>query len=506
MQVWQPDPVTLLIPKDLPPLVLDRLRVALTYTDLSVMFEVRKVRKQAWRFQNEMDWKAEIARLLKLSEVCLLRDCGDHYETHSGLSELVCRTLGADLKLNFSYPEPDPLPFSHPPSFDPHPYQREALDRLTEKRHAGIQHGTGLGKSLIIALAIRRLGLRTLVLAPNTSVAEQLHQVLSGWFGEKYVGAYFDGKKKIKHITVGNAQTLTRIHKDHSDFGKLRQSQVFIADESHLCPASTLAHICFGLAREAPYRFFFSATQMRNDGADLLLDGITGPIVHEMTVRQGIEGGYLARPYFHMTSVPSHGVQVFSDPMKNQRHHLFYNPAVVRQVGMLCNTAFRAGVPTLVLTREVEQFNRLLPYLRVPVSFAHGTLGKGESVQPEFRKSDPNRQVAEFNAGRSKLLVGTTCISTGTDIKPTRLLIYWQGGSSEVQVRQAIGRGTRLDAGKTSFHVQDFWPLSPSGDRLKIDGGNPDIRPTSWGPGYHAKARKDIYDDISGPVEESSAP
>ena len=482
-------------------MTLDRLRAALTYTDLGVMFEVRRVRTQAWRFQNEHEWKAEIQRLTALADICLLKDAGDWYETHSGLSDLVSRTLRTEVTKEFTYPEPGLLPFSNPPDFEPHPYQLQALEKLIAARHAGVQMGTGLGKSLIIGLVLRRLGLKSLVLAPNTSVADQLHRVLAGWFGEKHVGTYFDSKKKIKTITVGNAQTLTRLHPGQADYEALRKVQVFVADESHLCPADTLANGCFGVASGAPYRFFFSATQMRNDGADILLDGITGPIVYEMSVREGIEQNYLARPWFHMTMVPSNGVQVFTDPMKTQRHHLFYNPAVVREVGKLCNTAAQAGMPTLVLTREVEQFNRLLPYLRHPVSFAHGTLGKGDNIQPQFRKSDPNKLVAEFNAGRSQLLVGTTCISTGTDIKPTRLLIYWQGGSSEVQVRQAIGRGTRLHplTGKTSFHVQDFWPLSPSGDQVKIFYDNPDIRPKSWGPGNHAKARKGIYEDISGP-------
>jgi hypothetical protein len=60
---------------------------------------------------------------------------------------------------------------------------------------------------------------------------------------------------------------------------KLSKAQVFIADESHMTPAKTLQEVCFGLLKHAPYRFFFSATQMRGDGLGLLLEGIVGKIV-----------------------------------------------------------------------------------------------------------------------------------------------------------------------------------------------------------------------------------
>jgi superfamily II DNA or RNA helicase len=35
-------------------------------------------------------------------------------------------------------------------------------------------------------------------------------------------------------------------------------------------------------------------------------------------------------------------------------------------------------------------------------------------------------------------------------------LIYLQGGTSEIKVRQAIGRGTRIVPGLTDFWVVDF--------------------------------------------------
>jgi len=110
----------------------------------------------------------------------------------------------------------------------------------------------------------------------------------------------------------------------------------------------------------------------------------------------------------------------------------------------------------------------------------------------EFHKSDPTELVKRFNEGKLPILVGTSCISTGTDIPVVKFLVYWQGGSSEIQVKQAIGRGTRITSNKNFCHIVDF----------KVDDRHMDSN-GRWkrGPvGRHADIRKEIYDDLYGPV------
>jgi superfamily II DNA or RNA helicase len=354
-----------------------------------------------------------------------------------------------------------------------------------------VTHNTGLGKTFILANLIKRLGLKTVVMAPNTGIAEQIFLEFQKLFGEKYVGAYFDGRKTPKKlIVIANAQSLTRVKPDHEHWEVLNSTQVFIADESHQCPASTLASVCFGVLADSPYRFFFSATQLRNDGSGILLDGITGPIVYEMSVREGVDKGFLARPQFHIKHLPPNGDFVPNDVNEATRHHLYYNPAVVREVGRLCNLAAARGLPVVVLIEEVEQFTKLLPYLKFQAGFAHGTLTENKSKVPkEYWESDPNKLVAEFNELKYPILIGTSCISTGTDIRAVKFLIYWQGGKSEIQVKQAIGRGTRKIPGKDKCFVTDFHIDPPE-----------DVR--SWPIGKHAQERKRIYEELYPPVFE----
>ena len=492
-------PSKLRIP-DLDGFTEDRLRTALTYTNNAAAFEVERLKKTAhWYTGKQETFEALLQEAKAKVKCCLLFKDEGGFWTYSGLTNYVSSTLRMPSTSNVQYPPTNLLAWDRKPNFEMYPYQQTALQKLLEAKHAGVSIGTGMGKSFIIANLLKALGLRAVVMAPSASITSQLYRDYCNLFGKKNVGLYGAGKKEVgKRITVATAQSLTRVEEGSKAWEFFSNSPVFIADESHQCPASTLAAVCFGLMKNSPYRFFFSATQMRGDGADMLLEAITGPIVFEKTVNEGIREGYLAKPTFRTYDVPPNGSYSSKDADRMSRHHLLYHPKVAEFVGRLCNTAHKAGMPCLVLIEEVEQFTRLLPYLRCPVGFAHGPLdpkGNAKKVPVEFHKSDPDGLVSDFNAGKLQLLVGTTCIGTGTDVKPVKMLVYWQGGKSEVQVRQAIGRGTRLSPGKTVFNVVDFRPMPPD----LVD-------PKKWAPTRHAIARRRIYEDIGGSVLESVLP
>src|SRR5690606_731997 len=48
------------------------------------------------------------------------------------------------------------------------------------------------------------------------------------------------------------------------------------------------------------------------------------------------------------------------------------------------------------------------------------------------------------NKSEAKVLIGTSCIATGTNIYPMRYTCNWVGGSSEIKTKQgAVGRTVR---------------------------------------------------------------
>ncbi len=435
------------------------LAVGLTYADKAAEYTYLRFKKASWmlsklgpeKFQEELD------RLKAERKKSLLFEDEKGFYTYAGLAPLVSSITGLQVENQVEYPAKKLIAWDNPPPYQPYPYQLDSKNALSDAKHAGIEVGTGLGKSYVIQLLVREHGLKTIVMTPSTSISEQLYRSFVKLFGKKNVGKFFGTKKETsKLITVANAQSLTRVTPDSPHFEALSKVKVFIADESHQCPAATLESVCIGVAVGAPYRYFLSATQLRADGRDLVLDGITGPIVYRKTVKEGVDEKYLAKPLFRTISVPSESKFEGSDANEMTRAHLYYNDAVNEKIGNLVNASVAAGRPVLVIIEEVEQFTRLLPHFRYEAKFAHGPLGENKAKVPQpYWESDVTQLVDDFNAEKFPILVGTSCISTGTDIKAVKTLVFLQGGKSEVGVRQAIGRATRLNPGKTNCTVID---------------------------------------------------
>jgi len=141
--------------------------------------------------------------------------------------------------------------------------------------------------------------------------------------------------------------------------------------------------------------------------------------------------------------------------------------------------------PTLIIIEEFKQFTLLKNYLSVPFEFVHGGASSQDvkDILPkEYWKCDIEQSVKNFNEGKTKLLIGTSAISTGVDLKPVGCLIYLQGGTSEIKVRQAIGRGTRPVP-----EFKDFWVID-----FNIVGSASCER--------HFGSRKELYEDMSDEV------
>lgn len=496
MQATPVSPTRLVI--DCSPEEEAELRKLLTYKDKKISFSLMKLKKNRWladRIGVEQ-WQKQIQEMKALESKCLVFQDSQELWTYPGLLPTIRAKFPYMIvhPIQFKIPEPNPFwNWAEEPDLKPYPYQLSSKDLLLQIVHGGVEIGTGLGKSLIILLLIRHLGLRTVVMAPGESIANQLYTDLVAAFGSKHVGFFGDGKKvSKKRITVAIGASLTRIKPGSQAWKDLSQTQCFIADESHLCPAATLENVCHGLVAAAPWRFFFSATQMRGDGLDLLLQAITGPIVFRMTVKEGIDQGYLAELFFYLVKIKTQITSESGDPNDDTRDHLYYNSDVNRKAGQLASYFFqKENCRILILIKELEQFSKLLPFLGAEARLAHGGVTKeNKDTLPEaYWKSDPVQLVKDFNDEKFPILVGTSCISTGTNVKANEVTINLTGGKSEIQVWQGPkGRSTRLftfkdGRKKTRCRVIDFDVVnSPTVHR-------------------HTEARVRIYRE-SGPLQE----
>ena len=443
----------------------DDLKKFLTYKDLTVKYELDRFQKNSY-WRNSLDPERYQERLEELKDsqnVCLLKEASGKLITYSGLIE----------ELQFRYPDlgqvedklPVPksklIPWDKKPEFELRYYQKEALDRLLEVRHGNVSMPTGSGKTLIILNIVKSLGLKSVVIAPSKSIAKQIFELFKHHFSEKYVGFFGDGKKNSKKLfTVGIAASFTRIEPDTEDWKNLSQVQVTVVDESHLTATDTQEKFCTGVFKDSPYRYFFSATQLRNDGSELLLKGIIGKNVYSLTTDDLVNQGFLAKPNFLIYKAESKSAYASKDAMRMISKHIYQNTDLHKKVAEMANKSVELfGHKVLIMIDQVSQFGLLHPYLKFQTEFAHGgSISKeNQGLIPEkYLKSDSTDLVNKFNKGEIPILVGTSCISVGTDIKPVDVIYNLQAGKSEVKFTQLVGRGTRTTETKKQFYFVDY--------------------------------------------------
>jgi superfamily II DNA or RNA helicase len=466
------------------------LQEHLSYVDQKVDWELKKFKQAHWFVQKygRPAFDERLAELKAARNKTLLFEDEQGLWTYSGLANPLAEHFDDQIKVTFKRPTPNLIPWATAPKKTPRYYQALCEEKLLEQGHAGISLATGLGKSFIILSICKSLGLKSVVMAPSLNIAQQIYEEFTTAFGKKYVGAFFDGKKQFdKQFVIGVAASLTKVGEGSPAWKELSKADVFIADESHQCPAKTLAAVCFGLCAKASYRFFFSGTQIRNDGLGKLLEAITGPIVFRMTVQEGVDQGFLSKPVFRMIHMKSDVDFDSADANELTRAHVYYNPQVVRVAADVANRAVSLmNRPTLILVEELEQFAYLLPYLRYEARFAHGGVSKvnKDKVPEKYHESDPKALVEAFNRGEFPILVGTSCIATGTDIQAVQACIYLRQGKSEIELKQGVGRTTRLFPGKQDCLFIDF----------AIDNVKTLAR--------HAQARMDLFAEIYPSLQE----
>lgn len=470
----------------------------LTYTDKSVQFQLHRLKSQQ-KFRGASGWvDTKIDELKTQVKKVAGWEQDGMFLTYSGLiRDLVLRfNWQVEVPPKEWYPEAKNLPWLRVPQSEMWPHQRDALESLLRYNQAGVSVPTGGGKSRIILEAVRRFGLKTIIIAPSTSICEQLYNDFVHHFGIKFVGMYGAGKKKTdKLITICVAQALARLEPDSEAFQDLSQSKVFFFDETHQAPAETFEKVCMGVAQNCPYRYFFSATHVRGDGSEMILKGITGPIAYNTSFEALVEAKILARPVWRMFVTPPASASSFSDPNTETRNNLYKNPNVNKLAADIANKAvIIAKRPTVIIIQEFSQFVRLYPLIKVPFVFAHGgepnkkdnpDLAADLSVIPaEYRQMDTSEAIKAFNTGKVELLVGTASVATGVDLKRTQCLVYLQGGASETKFKQAIGRGTRMGIeGKTDCWMVDFL----------VNGSKTLTR--------HALKRKEFAEELIGEVQ-----
>jgi superfamily II DNA or RNA helicase len=427
---------------------LKYLQKELSYSNTANAHLLKRHHSKAWlKKKNPEQWQAELEKLkADVHKTLIFKDKNGILYIRPGSIP----HLNGEFEIEnlIQYPIPRKIPWAKPLPFKLHPYQQASVEKLIEAKHANVELCTGAGKGAILLALCRETGFRTAIVAPSRSIFFELLEKFEHHLGKGNVGTFGAGKKKIgKKFTICIADSLANLEPDTEEWEFFSNLDMICVDESHTWGAETLEAVCHGVFYKVPYRFFMSGTQTRGDGSKKLLQSIIGRTAHRLSTKEAVDGGYICPHNFVIVELESSNPNFLNrDSIIMKRAHFLNNKNIAAFAAQVANSsALLKGEQTLVLVDELSQLSILLPLLKVPYAYAHSDSNRAKLEVLGLEPVDSAESVEKFNKNEVKVLVGTSCIATGTNIFPAHTTINWVGGTSEIRTKQgAVGRSVRM--------------------------------------------------------------
>lgn len=428
--------------------------------------------KMARRNNNNKQYyacKAAIAKLEANEYVCLFKDgsfpTGLLNIAIAALDELQAPYELDDLRQNPG--ETAILRWDNKP-WDPRYYQSEMIDLGLKAGRGVFEAAVGSGKSLVMANLIKAISCTSLIVVPSRGLSGQLYRDFCEWFGAKNV-QLLDAQKirKIKKpsaISIVTVQSLGSLVKtgEFSEFAK--HIDALYVDEVHHAGASTYTSLLKDL-EHVYYRYGFSGTFLRNDNKTLEMWSFLSNVLYQYPAYQAIQEGFLTP------------VEVYMHEMKGRAHVKYqteYDANYCANNELLEKTADiisnYPGKQMLILVNKKDKCGLVIhEYLK--------SIGIDNSyISGDNDKDEINNTIRSFNEKEINILIGSSVIGEGIDVRSTDHLLMCQGGKSEITMVQAAGRVLRLYEGKSIATIHDF----------RFEGSRYMIK--------HADEREEIYD------------
>src|SRR4051812_20289120 len=354
-------------------------------------------------------------------------------------------------------------------------YQEQALQAEADARRDHpdetrllIQMATGLGKTVTFATdAVRHLdgfdgaGSRVLILVHTDELAEQTEATVrlcagsDNTDGAVYsVGVVKAGRDEVTaDIIVASVQTLANPDRRRriSDVGKI------VVDEAHLSIAPTYQEIlrhygalpdCTcpttyatyeGPERDCPEHgevapipvTGYTATPRRGDGQSL--GAVWQNLVFSRSTGWAVRHGFLANPRGYAVTVPEIGIST-TDAAADQA--IVDSIAPEKMVAAWQEHA--AGRPTVLFA----------PLVNSAREFAWAFQKAGISaavVWGEMPKDERRRAVADYKAGKIRVLCNAMALIAGFDAPLTSCVAWCRPVGNQTAYVQGMGRGMRID-------------------------------------------------------------
>ena len=432
----------------------------LSYTDEKIVIEIEmKRKKMAWAKERKK-WpmyhvlREKVGELIPKAHVeWFNQETGVFPTGHLDLVRAELEKLGIKLKIDDLRNYPGKMPpyrwrnKPHAPRY----YQKEAVDIALKKHRGVIESSPGTGKTLEMAMIIKELGARSLIVCPASDILIQTYDRFCEWFGENKVqklsSAQFKTKTpSLKDIRLINIQSLASLYKNGKAQEILKDLHLICIDEIHHAGSESYTKLLRDIDH-IYYRFGFSGTFLRNDSKTLDMWGFLSNHLYHYPAYLAVKEGFLTPAKLIVTNLPG---------FAHRNYALEYK-------GNYCQKGGALLIEIVEIIAETDPKNQILIMVDLKEKggeYVHKYLAengiKSTWISGDDKKEDVKKAIEDFNQKKIRVLIGSKVIGEGVDICSTDILILANGGKSPIKFVQAIGRAVRLHPGKKKAEIYDF--------------------------------------------------
>lgn len=414
----------------------------------------------------------------------------------AGFLNRICRTLKKSGFL-FNYTRLDGITYPEPdfdslrrmiPDMEMLYGQQNVLAYMVSADRGTFKAPTGYGKSYLArAFCALYPTARIVICGPASDIVTSTYERILNI--TPHVGRVGGGYNDPDRITVCTAHSLHKVPMDKVDF--------LIYDEVHTAPAPTHQYKLGKIRR--PKMFGFSANLSgRGDGADIVIEGLFGPMLFEVTYQKAVEHNIVLPIEVHvlrLQNMPArYSAANHDNPVSKKRWFYWRNKARNKMIadyvtGDLEKSCCRENPQVLILVETLEHALFLRQYLPdYKLVYASADLQRLKQMEAADlfdsrtdlldAKARKKLRLA-FEAGDERKVIATSCWGTGVDFPSLDALVVAGGPASEILSTQWPGRVSRIHRGgdKTKGIVVDCSD--------EID---------EWGYNRYKKRRK-VYND-----------
>lgn len=368
----------------------------------------------------------------------------------------------------------------------PRYYQVEAAQKVIEKDIGIFRMATGSGKTLTMALMISSIGKKTIVYVISKDLLYQVHDFFEKVF-KTPIGIIGDGLCEIHDINVASVWTVGQVFgvkqalvDDESDEKEVEQNKyiqikkllmdakVHIFDECHIASCSTIQEI--GKNIKAEHIYGMSASPIRDDNSDLLIECVLGRVIYNLSASDLISKGYLTQPIIRFVKVPKIEEKL-TEYRTIYKHYIIDNEVRNNIVIEKTVNLIGLGYVPLVLYKSIRHGKIIYKLLskHVPCMLLSGN----DDIKIREKAKE------DLESGKIKAIIASNIFDIGLDLPVLSGLVIAGGGKSSVRALQRIGRVIRPYKNKKYAAVIDFY------DDIKYLKD-------------HSKRRKQIYSSEKG--------